>query len=438
VELARRLGESDLPAAGRDEWERRQLPVVHRCAWIAQNIRFPLLLTAVVGQPTLYLWIALIPLNLVALALVMVHERNARDLLQSLAMPAPNQASPAVSPGSRAAAPPAYRGVIVGVGGIAMNAHLPGFLRDPRVEKRLRIVAGVDGVPNGHTPDFPVVHSVDDLLEFEPIDFVDICTPTASHLPLTLWALQSGYHVLCEKPVAVSRAEAEQVARAARAAGKVVFPCHQYRFNPVWRQIRKWIAEGAIGRWHLAELSVHRLEADRGAAKAAAPWRGQRDSARGGVLLDHGTHLLYTLMDIAGPPTSVDAWTAQLRHSYDVEDTANVVLEYPNAMATMFLTWAGQKRENHIRFIGEHGTISWSGGALTLETAGRNESVDLSAQMDKSSYVGWFSDLFHAFANAVDEQDIETHLADITNVATVLEAAYDSAASRRPRLITVG
>jgi hypothetical protein len=56
--------------------------------------------------------------------------------------------------------------------------------------------------------------------------------------------------------------------------------------------------------------------------------------------------------------------------------------------------------------------------------------------MDKSSYVGWFSEMFHGFANALDQQDLETHLTDITNVATVLEAAYDSAALRRPRVIT--
>src|SRR3989449_11055958 len=101
--------------------------------------------------------------------------------------------------------------------------------------------------------------------------------------------------------------------------------------------------------------------------RSSVPWRGRRADGRGGVLLDHGTHLVYELLDVAGPPQAVRAWTGRLRHGgYDVEDTAQLLFEYPDRMATMFLTWAARRRETEMRFIGERGSITWSGGMLTL------------------------------------------------------------------------
>src|SRR5207237_626255 len=91
--------------------------------------------------------------------------------------------------------------------------------------------------------------------------------------------------------------EAGRTAAAARASGRIVMPCHQYRHNPVWMKIKEWLAGGAIGRWHLAEFSVHRTAADPGRVAAGTPWRGTSSAGRGGVLLDHGTHLVYQLLD---------------------------------------------------------------------------------------------------------------------------------------------
>ncbi|HYT62395.1 MAG TPA: Gfo/Idh/MocA family oxidoreductase [Gemmatimonadales bacterium] len=330
-----------------------------------------------------------------------------------------------------------YRGVLLGLGGIARSAHLPAFLADARVASRLRIVGIVDDAPwtgAGMTSfqGIPLLSSPDQLPTLGPIDFVDICTPTSSHLDLSLWALSQGYHVLCEKPVAVTRAEAVALATAASRVGRVVMPCHQYRFNPVWRRVKRWLDEGVIGRWYLAEFRVYRLAADQGASSDVVPWRGRRAGGRGGVLLDHGTHLVYELLDVAGPPQAVRAWTGRLRHGgYDVEDTAQILFDYPDRMATMFLTWAARRRETEVRFIGERGSITWSGGTLTLERDGNGpaESFDHSAELDKASYATWFADLFCDFAKALDSGDGAPHIADIARVAAVLEDAYAGAAT---------
>ncbi len=336
---------------------------------------------------------------------------------------------------TEAGAPRVYRGALVGLGGIARSAHLPAFRQGVGVRDRVAIVAVVDAADVAPVDGLPRLQRLEELerLGGEPLDFIDICTPTASHLELVLWGLEHGLHVLCEKPVALTTQEAERIAAAARAAGRIVMPCHQYRYNPAWLKVREWLRDGRIGRWYLAEFAVYRQFADPGASvlPERRPWRGTSGASRGGVLLDHGTHLLYQILDVAGTPSAVRSWTGRLRHhQYDVEDTASVVLEYPDCAAILFLTWAARHRENRIRFVGEGGTIEWIGGELRLEGGGRIERLDFTRELDKASYWRWFGCLFEEFVGALDRGDGAAFLEDIAQVAALLERAYD--ASRPP------
>ncbi len=316
---------------------------------------------------------------------------------------------------------------MLGLGGVARQSHLPGFLRGEGVPERLRIVATVDGRAAGleGIPHFADREHLADL----DLSFIDICTPTASHLELTLWGLEAGYDVLCEKPVALTGGEVAQI-RAAAGGRRVVMPCHQYRYNPAWMQLRAWLEAGAIGDWHLAEFHVYRMAADAGSAPSARPWRGRRTEARGGILLDHGTHLIYQLLDVAGLPRSVQSWGGQLRHlGYDVEDTAQLLLEFDGRLATMFLTWAADRRETRIRFTGSDGSIEWTGGQLRLQGRHGPLEMDFTTELDKSSYFRWFARLFHEFGDRINHGDGTPQLEDIARVTRVLEAAYGAHAS---------
>ena len=119
-------------------------------------------------------------------------------------------------------------------------------------------------------------------------------------------------------------------------------------------------------------------------------------------MLDHGTHLVYQLLDIAGMPASVSAWTGRLRHAaYEVEDTASLRFEYPGRLVTMFFTWAARARENRIRFVGDAGAIEWTGGELRIERGGAVERFDYSAELEKTAYHRWFTGLFERFVAAL-------------------------------------
>lgn len=331
--------------------------------------------------------------------------------------------------------PRRYRAALIGAGGIARQSHLPALRDVAALRARVDVVALVDSAGDVPPVDgLPLVRDPEGLAAFAPLDFIDICTPTASHLELTLWGLAHGYHVVCEKPVALTRAEADRIAAAARTSGRLVMPCHQHRHNPVWVRIKEWLAAGAIGHWHLAEFSVHRPAADPGRVPSGTPWRGTNAMGRGGVLLDHGTHLVYQLLDIAGTPAAVSAWTGRLRHGgYDVEDTAALRFEYPDRLVTMFFTWAGRARETRIRFIGDAGAIDWVDGELRLERAGAVERLDFAAELEKTAYHRWFAGLFDHFVTALDAGgggDAGTgFLEDIAQVATVVEHAYAAARS---------
>ena len=326
-----------------------------------------------------------------------------------------------------------YRGAVIGAGGTARQSHLPALRTVAGVRARVDIVAVVDSAADVPPVDgIPLLADPEQLARVGPVDFIDICTPTASHLDLTLWGLERGYHVVCEKPVALTRVEADRIAAAARAHSRIVMPCHQYRFNPVWVKVKDWLREGAIGRWHLAELAVHRQAADSGRAATGMPWRGTSVAGRGGVLLDHGTHLIYQLLDIAGPPAAVSAWTGRLRRpAYEVEDTAWLDFEYPERLVTMFFTWAARRRENRIRFTGEHGAIEWIDGELRLERHGTLERHDFSAELEKAAYYRWFGGLFESFIASLDRGDpiraAAPYLDDIRRVASVVEHAYEAA-----------
>jgi predicted dehydrogenase len=141
--------------------------------------------------------------------------------------------------------PRRYRGALIGAGGIARQSHLPALRGAAALRPRVDVVAVVDTAPAVPPVDgVPLLRDLAALRDLAPLDFIDICTPTASHLELTVWGLEQGYHVVCEKPVALTRAEAERIGAAARASGRIVMPCHQHRYNPVWLRVKEWLAAG--------------------------------------------------------------------------------------------------------------------------------------------------------------------------------------------------
>ncbi|MCA1584561.1 MAG: Gfo/Idh/MocA family oxidoreductase [Acidobacteria bacterium] len=138
---------------------------------------------------------------------------------------------------------------VLGAGTWARAAHLPGFARDPRAE----LVAIAD--PQEHlaheaAAQFGIPHVYADpgaLLARRDLTLIDVCTPSHTHFELAWAALQSGCHVLCEKPVAYDFRDTRRAAALAREKGLKTKVGFTFRYAPAMRHMRRLVSEGFVG-----------------------------------------------------------------------------------------------------------------------------------------------------------------------------------------------
>ncbi|MFF9761774.1 Gfo/Idh/MocA family protein [Streptomyces caelestis] len=139
------------------------------------------------------------------------------------------------------------------------------------------------------------------LVERDDVDLVDVCTPGDSHAEIALAALAAGKHVLCEKPLANTVAEAEAMARAAeeaRARGQLAMVGFNYRRVPATALARRMVAEGRIGA--LRHVRVVYLQDWLVDPQFPLTWRLRREQAGSGSLGDLGAHIVDLAQYLAG------------------------------------------------------------------------------------------------------------------------------------------
>ena len=277
----------------------------------------------------------------------------------------------------------------------------------------------------------------EDILGSEALDFCDICTPPFTHRALIEQAASRGVHVLCEKPLAPTVDDTEQIARAVRS-GRVVFqPCHQYRHSPQWEEVRRLIPR--LGRIYFVEYEVQRTQAGTGNPNWSPGWRTDRDFAGGGILVDHGAHIFYQLRAVLGEPKTVQATVRTLQHrSYRVEDTALVLLDFGGCLAQVSLTWAARRRGIRFRFVGERGEMVGDDQSLRLH-AETDEEIRFADGMSRdSNHSEWYAPLFRQFAERVRSRDrSEGPLDEALYVTRLIARAYESSREGRAMPVAV-
>src|SRR5213080_4382910 len=155
--------------------------------------------------------------------------------------------------------------------------------RDP---ERARRFAARHGIPRVH-------QSYDALLADPEIDAVYNPLPNALHAPWTIRALAAGKHVLCEKPFAANAAEAEEMARAAERAGRVLVEAFHWRYHPLFARVRAILDAGEIGQ-------VRHLEAHFCIPLPLPNDIRWRKDLAGGALMDTGCYTVSVLRHLAG------------------------------------------------------------------------------------------------------------------------------------------
>jgi len=177
-----------------------------------------------------------------------------------------------------------------------------------------------------------------ELLARDDIAAVSVCLPDFLHHEAVLAAARAGKHVLCEKPLALTVDEADEMLAAFSDGERVLSMVMNHRYSPGNIQARRAIGDGAIGRILMG--SVLHSSALTGNDDGLSPWRGRRGRAAGGILTTQAIHFLDLLLWFAGPVAAVKAWTDNLSHpGLDFEDTGALAMRLRSgAMATLVTT----------------------------------------------------------------------------------------------------
>ena len=233
---------------------------------------------------------------------------------------------------------------LIGCGNVGVNAHIPAVqanegmtivtAADPTPE-RLQAAAAAAGLePNDLHADWR------DLLAREEVDAVIVATPQRFRPEIVIAAATAGKHVLAEKPLALTPADAQAMIDAVRAHGVTLATVHNYHFMPVYRDIKEVLDSGEIGQPEIAVLNYLGVEDRPGAAAYNPRWRHRAADSGGGVLMDmlHVVYLAHWFM--GGPPRAVSAWVdKRLEGDGDVEDIALVRYVYENGQALVNMAW---------------------------------------------------------------------------------------------------
>jgi predicted dehydrogenase len=262
---------------------------------------------------------------------------------------------------------------IIGAGGIAVNRHIPAFkalgdkctiwgLTDINSERATE-VANEHSIPN-------VFIDYRDLLK--EVDAVCICTPNKFHAQYAIEALNSGVHVFCEKPMALSKKECEEMIVASEKSGKKLAIAYHYRFMKEAQGAKRMMSE--VGTPLVARVRAMR--------RRKVPGWGvftNKDLQGGGSLIDYGCHLLDLALWLMGNPkhtavngsvynelskipNGLNEWGTFDHQTFDVDDHVTAYLKFENGASLLLeASWAANIKSDE-----EHVSISGVDGGLNV------------------------------------------------------------------------
>ncbi|CAH8769291.1 Gfo/Idh/MocA family oxidoreductase [Paenibacillus dendritiformis] len=295
-----------------------------------------------------------------------------------------------------------YKIAIIGCGGIANGKHMPSLKKLDNVQ----MVAFCDIIPERAeeakakygTEDAKVYSDYKELLKDGSIDIVHVCTPNDSHAEITIAALESGKHVMSEKPMAKTAVDARRMVEAAKRTGKKLTVGYNNRFRSDSQYLKQLCEDGTLGDIYYAKAHAIRR-------RAVPTWGVFLDEEKqgGGPLIDIGTHALDLTLwmmnnyepkivlgssfhKLGSRPNAANAWGSWDPEKFKVEDSAFGMIVMKNG-ATIVLesSWAlnvAQSGEAKCTLCGtEAGADMWNGLNINGEKYGRlyDQKIELTA-----------------------------------------------------------
>lgn len=251
---------------------------------------------------------------------------------------------------------------VIGCGSIARYRHLAEYQSHENVE----IIAVCDVVQERAlemAEKFGAAAYTDyqELLKNDEVEAVSICTPNALHAPMSITALQSGKHVLCEKPMATSLVEAEAMIEAAKVNKKKLMIAHNQRFVPSHDKAHELIQSGDLGKIYSFKTSFGHGGPEGWSIDGADSWFFDKKQAFIGAMGDLGVHKTDLMRFLLNEEfTEVAAFIeTNAKQNTDIDDNAVFILKTENGIiGTLAASWSyGAKEDNSTIIYGEKGIM---------------------------------------------------------------------------------
>ncbi len=284
------------------------------------------------------------------------------------------------------------------------------------------------------------------MLRRESLDAVSVCTPNRYHATPTIAALRAGCHVLCEKPMATTTAEARRMYKTAHETGRSLVIGFQYRLDPRTQYLRRLYDEGAFG-----DIMFGRVQALR--RRGIPNWGDfvQKSMSGGGPLIDIGVHALEMAHYAMGAPTPVAAsadmftyignrpsdqiasmWAGWDYTRYDVEDLAVGRIRFDNGavlhVEAAYAAHIAQTNMLNFQLMGTLGGATWEPCVFHTDESGH--MVDkVPAWLGPTDFNSVFLSKIDAFVDHVlYRQPTPAAALEGLRIQAMLNALYDSAA----------
>ncbi len=298
-------------------------------------------------------------------------------------------------------------------------------------------------------PGVIVTDNSDDIMNDPDIELVVITTPNAHHHPLAKQALLAGKHVVVDKPITITSADADDLIKTAKEQNKTLSVYHNRRFDSDFATIQKILNANLLGR--LVEFESH-YDRFRNYLKPGA-WR-EKDEPGAGILYDLGAHLIDQPLLLFGIPEAITADIRAQREGTKATDNFELILHYPALKVTLKAGMLVSQPLPRYILLGDKGSFIKYGldvqeaalkagltpltkadwgiepesvwGNLVTEMNGINFSGKV--QSEKGDYRDFYRNVYNAIA---DNKPLDVTAEHARNIIRVIELAMQSNDERR-------
>ena len=309
---------------------------------------------------------------------------------------------------------------LIGCYGIS-NAHIKGYLAN-RDCKIVSIVELKEEVAKAKAEELEATWYTDyrQMFEMEDLNGISICTPPVSHKKIAIEALQKNIHVLCEKPLAMTAMDAEDMVGVARRSGALLITgfCHRF-YGPVMK-VKEMIKQRRLGR----VLMFRNIFASKSNMKEH--WFSKEEISGGGTLMDTAVHSVDLFRYLVGDIKRVVSLTKTFTQGLQVEDSAIMLIESINGeIGTIEASWSTPPAATGILEIyGSEGMaiVNYDNNELHYDTWNKSERIKL----DEEFHDRFQLEINHFIDCIAGRSKPIVNGSDGVRALEVIEAAYRS------------